>query len=178
MRYFSSKITTFYKQQKDKYDSIVITRYISFLDTYSISLEEGLKALCAVFGEEGYAYNFRDAGPPKVKEMIKSKNMNEVIAAELTYHEEYFERVDYYKRKISLILDNLDSLSLFLVKLKDIYSELVCNLNVPSGKKGQTVYFRILYEQLGLQSRRIFEIIDNLHKVNLTLQKENQPQLL
>lgn len=86
MRYFSSKITTFYKQQKDRYDSIVITRYISFLDTYSISLEDSLNALCAVFGEEGYAYNFRDAGPPKVKEMIKSKNMNEVIAAELTYH--------------------------------------------------------------------------------------------
>lgn len=178
MRYFSSKITTFYKQQKDRYDSIVITRYISFLDTYSISLEESLNALCAVFGEEGYSYNFRDAGPPKVKEMIKSKNMNEVIAAELTYHEEYFERADYYKRKISLILDHLDSLSLFLIKLKDIYSELVFNLKVPSNRKGQTVYFRILYEQLGLQSRRIFEIVDNLHKVNLTLQKENQTQLL
>ena len=49
MRYYTSKITTFYKQQKEKYDSIVITRYISFLDTYEISLEESLKALSSVF---------------------------------------------------------------------------------------------------------------------------------
>lgn len=34
MGYYTTKITAFYKQQKEKYDSIVITRYISFLDTY------------------------------------------------------------------------------------------------------------------------------------------------
>lgn len=49
MRYYTSKITSFYKQQKEKYDSIVITRYISFLDTYEISLEESIKALSNVF---------------------------------------------------------------------------------------------------------------------------------
>ncbi len=49
MRYYTSKIKSFYKQQKDKYDSIVITRYISFLDTYSISLEESLKGLQRIF---------------------------------------------------------------------------------------------------------------------------------
>jgi hypothetical protein len=67
MRYYTSKITAFYKQQKEKYDSIVITRYISFLDTYEISLEESLKALSQVFNEEGYCYNLSDPGPPKVK---------------------------------------------------------------------------------------------------------------
>jgi predicted naringenin-chalcone synthase len=87
MRYYTSKISTFYKQQKDKYDSVIVTRYISFLDTYSISLEESLKEIAFVFGEEGYKYDLSDAGPPKVKEMIKSKNMNEVIDAEKTYHE-------------------------------------------------------------------------------------------
>ncbi len=51
MRYYTSKISTFYKQQKDKYDSVIVTRYISFLDTYSISLEESLKAIAFVFGE-------------------------------------------------------------------------------------------------------------------------------
>lgn len=76
MRYYTSKITSFYKQQKEKYDSIVITRYISFLDTYEISLEESLKALSNVFSQQGYAYNLNDSGPPKVKQMIKSKNMN------------------------------------------------------------------------------------------------------
>lgn len=104
MRYYTTKITTFYKQQKDKYDSIVITRYISFLDTYQITLEESLKTLARVFSEEGYAYNLTDPGPPKVKEMIKSKNMNEVVSAQINYHEEYFERVEYYKNKINLIL--------------------------------------------------------------------------
>jgi hypothetical protein len=36
--------------------------------------------------------------------MIKSKNMNEILSAEINYHEEYFERVEYYKKKIGTIL--------------------------------------------------------------------------
>lgn len=185
MGYYTTKITAFYKQQKDKYDSIVITRYISFLDTYEISLQESLKSLSNVFSQQGYVYNLSDPGPPKVKEMIKSKNMNEILMAQINYHEEYFERVGYYKKKITTILQNLESLDQFLLRLKGIYSELIYNLDIsnfisPQQKKlaSTSVYFRILYQQLSIQTNRICEIIDNLQRVNRTLQKENQAQLL
>lgn len=33
--------------------------------------------------------------------------MNEMIAAELAYQEEYFERVEYYQQRLARILDHL-----------------------------------------------------------------------
>ncbi len=68
---------------------------------------------------------------------------------------------------------------MFLSRLKAIYNELVNNLNPNNthNRGSQTIYFKILYEQLSSQSRRIYDIISNLQAVNLALYKENKGQL-
>jgi len=106
VRYYRSKLNGFYKQQKEKYDKVILTRYLSFLDSYSISIQDSLVRLGGIFQDEGYKYR-QEGGPPKVREMVKSKNMNEMIAAELAYQEEYFERVEYYQQRLARILDHL-----------------------------------------------------------------------
>jgi len=84
VRYYKSKLNSFFKQQKEKYDKVIFTRYLSFLDAYSITIEDGLKMLTNIFNEGGYRYKMEE-GPPKVKEMAKSRNMNDVLSAEMTY---------------------------------------------------------------------------------------------
>ena len=84
--------------------------------------------------------------------------------------------MEYYKNKISSILQSLDSMDLFLKKMNGIFGELVYNLAISNqtnkdSKFGNTVYFKILFEQLSTQTKRIYEIVDNLQKVNYSFMK-------
>ena len=84
--------------------------------------------------------------------------------------------MEYYKNKISSILQSLDSMDLFLKKMNGIFGELVYNLEISNqtnkdSKFGNTVYFKILFEQLSTQTKRIYEIVDNLQKVNYSFMK-------
>ena len=74
-----TQLASFYKKQKHKYEQIIQTRSLAFLDAYRITLEESIKALKGAFDEEGYNYN-EEMRPPKVKELVKSKNIDETIA--------------------------------------------------------------------------------------------------
>jgi hypothetical protein len=69
-------------------------------------------------------------------------------------------------------------MDLFLKKLNGVFGELVYNLEIShqankDSKFGNTVYFKILFEQLSTQTKRIYEIVDNLQKVNYSFMKEN-----
>ena len=84
--------------------------------------------------------------------------------------------MEYYKNKISSILQSLDSMDLFLKKMNGIFGELVYNLEISNqtnkdSKFGNTVYFKILFEQLSTQTKKIYEIVDNLQKVNYSFMK-------
>lgn len=115
--------------------------------------------------------------------------MNEILAAELNYQEEYFERVEYYQRQLSSILGHLEGIDLFLAKLKNIFGELVFklknedNYSVRVDREGRkerkldVKYFQPLFEQLSTQSKRIHDILANLERVNGQLRKDNQAQL-
>ena len=84
-RYLTAKSTGFYRQQKDRYDAILITRYISFLDAYRITLQQSHAALEALFHTASYHYPPVIPRPPKVAELVRSKNVHEMLAAEEQY---------------------------------------------------------------------------------------------
>ena len=125
--YYQAKLASFYQKQQHKYDQILHTRSYAFLDAYRITLEESLKSLKLAFNEDGYKYE-QDFGPPRVKELAKSKNINEMIATEQHYQEEYFERVDYYLNKLKQFQGHLEEMDIFLNKLRSVFAELKANL--------------------------------------------------
>ena len=172
-RYLTAKSTGFYRQQKDRYDAILITRYISFLDSYRITLQQSHAALEALFHESAYHYPPALAKPPKVGELMRSKNVHEMLAAEGNYQREYFERVEHYVERLGAAEQQLEALGLFLARLRDVFAEMVVGLKQESGQ-----YFRMLYQQLEGQGERMYAVADHLLTLNLAILQRNQPHIV
>ena len=75
INYYKAKLASFYQKQKFKYEQTIQTRSLAFLDAYRITLEESIKSLKDAFDEDGYNYQ-EELRPPKVKELVKSKNID------------------------------------------------------------------------------------------------------
>ena len=73
------------------------TRFIAFLDSYYITVDESINQLQIIFNGTGHSTISR---PPKVNRMKNHHNMNQAIEAEKLYQVEYFERVNFYKNKL------------------------------------------------------------------------------
>lgn len=163
-------------QNKRKYIKILKTRFVAFLDSYYITVDESIQKL-----QSAFTINYVNTSPkpPKLSKLKTTKNINEALQLEHLKQKEYFERVFFYEEKLDGLICSLGNMGEFLTRLEDIFQIMLDNLqNCEKNQEKKSSFFVKLFRHMIDRSLKLQQKITHLSHINQVTKTANLPQLL